>query len=57
MTVGRDPGFAVVEADAVYFPVSQTCSPSHVDKCSLKTGWTSIPALSTTGKLERIPVG
>ena len=27
MTVGRDRGFAAVEARAVYFPLLQTCSP------------------------------
>ena len=41
MTVDRDRGFAVVEARAVYFRLPQTCSPIHVDKCSLKTRWTS----------------
>ena len=39
----RDRGFAVVEARAVNFRLPQTCSPIHVDKCSLKTRWTSTP--------------
>jgi hypothetical protein len=55
MAVGRERGFAV-EALAVYFPLLQTCSPTHVEKRSLKNRWTSTPAFSTTGESERISV-
>ena len=43
IAVDRHCGFAVIEARAVYFHMLQTCSPIHIDNCSLKTRWTTAP--------------